>query len=318
MLQWARHRAHCPGHTGLDLGHSPSPACESGRTESCPRWLCPRHAALTRTPPSSTWQRVELWGPGGLWGCGAAWRVGSWLEQGRGPPVPALLPLSSRPPSSLEAAVCWSGKASWEESTRAQHPDILGGLRGRRYRGGWALPLEATPLARWACAPSKKSRVSSGSGVGGASPPPPPGMGGASRSQGGVSARLHRRGHVGALSQPGEGPRPGARGGAVAARGGPAAPQGRPAPGTLVGAEAPLAVVVVAVRGGAPQLAVAAAFAGAALVLFAQEGEGEDAGRAFRVPANSGHDCGVGDTRHGQRGAQAPRHQARRQLTSHP
>lgn len=111
----------------------------------------------------------------------------------------------------------------------------------------------------------------------------PPGMGGASRSQGGVSARLRGRGRVGALSQP-----------------------GGPAPGTLVGAEAPLAVVVVAVRGGAPQLAVAAAFAGAALVLFAQEGEGEDAGRAFRVPANSGHDCGVGDTRQGQRGAQAP------------
>lgn len=180
-------------------------------------------------------------------------------------------------------------------------------------------------------APSKKSRVSSGSGVGGA--PPPRGMGGASCSQGGVSARLHGRGRVGALSQPGEGPRPGVlgalsqpregprprtRGGAVAARGGPAAAPGRPAPGTLVGAEAPLAVVVVAVRGGAPQLAVAAAFAGAALVLFAQEGEGEDAGRAFRVPANSGHDCGVGDTRQGQRGAQAPRHQARRQLTSHP
>lgn len=202
MLQWARHRAHCPGHTGLDLGHSPSPACESGRTESCPRWLCPRHAALTRTPPSSTWQRVELWGPGGLWGCGAAWRVGSWLEQGRGPPVPALLPLSSRPPSSLEAAVCWSGKASWEESTRAQHPDILGGLRGRRYRGGWALPLEATPLARWACAPSKKSRVSSGSGVGGAPPPPGDGRG---------------------LSQPGrclrQATRARARGGAVPARG---------------------------------------------------------------------------------------------------
>lgn len=132
-------------------------------------------------------------------------------------------------------------------------------------------------------APSKKSRVSSGSGVGGASSPPPPGMGGASRSQGGVSARLRGRGRVGALSQP-----------------------GGPAPGTLVGAEAPLAVVVVAVRGGAPQLAVTAAFAGAALVLFAQEGEGEDAGRAFRVPANSGHDCGVGDTRQGQRGAQAP------------
>lgn len=216
--------------------------------------------------------------------------------------MPALLPLSSRPPSSLEAAVCWSGKASWEESTRAQHPDILGGLRGRRYRGGWALPLEATPLAR----PARRAESPPGPGWAVPPLPPPPGMGGASRSQGVDSARLRGRGRVGALSDPGEGPRPGARGGAVAARGGPAAAPGRPVPGTLVGAEAPLAVVVVAVRGGAPQLAVAAAFAGAALVLFAQEGEGEDAGRAFRVPANSGHDCGVGDTRQGQRGAQAP------------
>lgn len=93
-------------------GHSPSPACESGRTESCPRWLCPRHAALTRTPPSSTWQRVELWGPGGLWGCGAAWRVGSWLEQGRGPPVPALLP-----PAQLLGGSClleWEGLVGGE------------------------------------------------------------------------------------------------------------------------------------------------------------------------------------------------------------
>lgn len=68
-------------------------------------------------------------------------------------------------------------------------------------------------------APSKKSRVSSGSGWAVPPLPPPPGMGGASRSQGVDSARLRGRGRVGALSQPGEGPRPGARGGAVPARG---------------------------------------------------------------------------------------------------
>lgn len=147
------------------------------------------------------------WSCGGREGSGAAELRGGWgagWSKDEGLPCP----LSSRPPSSLEAAVCWSGKASWE----SQHRDILGGLRGRRYRGGWALPLEATPLARWACAPSKKSpmgmdaqqeeqsllRVRGGRC--------PPGMGGASRSQGGVSARL--RGRVGALSQPGEGPRP--------------------------------------------------------------------------------------------------------------
>lgn len=71
-------------------------------------------------------------------------------------------------------------------------------------------------------------------------------------------------------------------------------------PRTLVGAEAPLAVVVVALGGGAPQLPVATAFAGAALVLLAQEGEGEDAGGTIRVPTNSGHDCGVRDTGQGQ------------------
>lgn len=86
----------------------------------------------------------------------------------------------------------------------------------------------------------------------------------------------------------------------------PAVSAQRPEPGTLVGAEAPLAVLVVAVRGGAPQLPVPAALAGAALMFLAQEGEGEDAGGTFRVPAKSGHDCGVRDTGQGQRGAQAP------------
>lgn len=51
-----------------------------------------------------------------------------------------------------------------------------------------------------------------------------------------------------------------------------------PEPRTLVRAEAPLAVIVVAVRGGAPHLPITAAFTGAALMLFAQEGEGENTG----------------------------------------
>lgn len=70
---------------------------------------------------------------------------------------------------------------------------------------------------------------------------------------------------------------------------------------TLVGAEAPLAVIVVVGRGRAPQLPIAAAGAGAALVLVAQEGEGEDTGGTFRVPTHSGHGCGVRDM--GQRAA---------------
>lgn len=66
-------------------------------------------------------------------------------------------------------------------------------------------------------------------------------------------------------------------------------------PCTLVGAEAPFAVIVIVGRGRTPQFAVAAAGAGTALVLVAQEGEGEDTGGAFRVPANGGHGCGGRD-----------------------
>lgn len=77
------------------------------------------------------------------------------------------------------------------------------------------------------------------------------------------------------------------------------------APHTLVRAEAPLAVIVVAGGGRTPQLPIAAAGAGAALVLVAQEGEGEDAWGTFRVPAHSGHGCGIRDM--GQREAGGPR-----------
>lgn len=51
--------------------------------------------------------------------------------------------------------------------------------------------------------------------------------------------------------------------------------------GTLVRAETPLAVLVIAGRGGAPQLSIITASAGACLMLVAQEGEGKDAGSTF-------------------------------------
>lgn len=70
-------------------------------------------------------------------------------------------------------------------------------------------------------------------------------------------------------------------------------------PCTLVRAEAPFAVVVIVGRGRAPHLPIAAARTGAALVLVAQESEGEDTGGAFRVPAHSGHGCGERDTGQG-------------------
>lgn len=54
-----------------------------------------------------------------------------------------------------------------------------------------------------------------------------------------------------------------------------------PEPHTLVGAEAPLAVVVIAGCGSTPHLSITAAGAGAALILIAQEGEGEDTGGTF-------------------------------------
>jgi len=58
---------------------------------------------------------------------------------------------------------------------------------------------------------------------------------------------------------------------------------------TLVGTEAPLAVVVVALGAGAPHLAVAAPGRGAGFVGVAQEGEGEDAGASLGVPPHRGH-----------------------------
>lgn len=76
-------------------------------------------------------------------------------------------------------------------------------------------------------------------------------------------------------------------------------------PCTLVRAEAPFAVIIIVGRGGAPHLPVATARAGAALMLVAQEGEGEDTGGAFRVPTNSGHGCGVRDM--GQGAVRNPR-----------
>lgn len=75
---------------------------------------------------------------------------------------------------------------------------------------------------------------------------------------------------------------------------------------TLVRTEAPLAVIVIVGCGRAPHLPIAAARARAALVLVAQEGEGEDAGGTLRVPANSGHGCGVRDMAVESGGRKAP------------
>lgn len=60
---------------------------------------------------------------------------------------------------------------------------------------------------------------------------------------------------------------------------------------TLVGTEAPLAVVVVAAGGGAPELAVAAPRARARLVLVPEEDEGEHTGSALGIATNCGHGC---------------------------
>lgn len=57
---------------------------------------------------------------------------------------------------------------------------------------------------------------------------------------------------------------------------------------TLIRAEAPLAVVVVTLGGGAPHLAVAPPRRGARLVGVAQEGKGEGAGASFSVPTHCG------------------------------
>lgn len=55
---------------------------------------------------------------------------------------------------------------------------------------------------------------------------------------------------------------------------------------TLVWTEAPLAVVVVAAGGGAPEFAVAAPRARARLVFVPQEDEGEHAGSSLGIPTN--------------------------------
>jgi hypothetical protein len=70
-------------------------------------------------------------------------------------------------------------------------------------------------------------------------------------------------------------------------------------PHTLVRAEAPLPVIIKAGRGCTPLLAITAAGSCAAVVLFAQEGEGEDTGGTFRIPTHSGHSCGGRDVGQG-------------------
>jgi hypothetical protein len=55
----------------------------------------------------------------------------------------------------------------------------------------------------------------------------------------------------------------------------------RPGPHTLVRTEAPLPVIIVVGCGRTPHLAIVAAGAGAALILVAQESEGEDTWGTF-------------------------------------
>lgn len=55
----------------------------------------------------------------------------------------------------------------------------------------------------------------------------------------------------------------------------------RPGAHTLVGTEAPLPVIIVIGCGRTPHLAITSAGAGAALILVAQEGEGEDTWGTF-------------------------------------
>lgn len=52
---------------------------------------------------------------------------------------------------------------------------------------------------------------------------------------------------------------------------------------TLVRTEAPLLVVIIAVSGSAPQLAVSSPLTGAGVVLFTQEHKGEVAGRSLSI-----------------------------------
>lgn len=55
---------------------------------------------------------------------------------------------------------------------------------------------------------------------------------------------------------------------------------------TLIRAETPFAVIIVAPGGGAPHLAVTSSGRGARLVGVAQEGEGEGTGASFGVPTH--------------------------------
>lgn len=58
---------------------------------------------------------------------------------------------------------------------------------------------------------------------------------------------------------------------------------------TLIGTEAPFAVIVVALGGGTPHLAVAASRRGAGIVGVAQESEGKDARAPLGVSSHCGH-----------------------------
>ena len=68
---------------------------------------------------------------------------------------------------------------------------------------------------------------------------------------------------------------------------------------TLVGTEAPLAVIIIGSSGGTPYLPIIATGAGTALVFVTQEGEGEDAWGTFGIPTHCRHSCGIRDTGQG-------------------
>lgn len=55
---------------------------------------------------------------------------------------------------------------------------------------------------------------------------------------------------------------------------------------TLVRTKAPFLVIIVAVSGGAPQLAISTSLTSAGVILFTQENEGEVAGLTLRVSTN--------------------------------
>ena len=60
---------------------------------------------------------------------------------------------------------------------------------------------------------------------------------------------------------------------------------------TLIRTEAPLAVVVVALGGGAPHLTVATSRSSATVISVSKEREGEHTGGTLRVSSNGGHGC---------------------------